>query len=108
LALHLRSLTPQQGWSRWLTGYVDVAVGYRALNFKPDREPAAEYPPRRSVCFGVTVDLGGVLDDVFLRTPIESSGGRFAHSAADLIIEHVQPPGTVLSVPVLEDGPGPP
>jgi hypothetical protein len=103
LALHLKAVTPSEGWVAILGRHLDLTLGYRALDFKPDRAPAVRYVPRRQLGLGVTLNLGQILDDLVYTPAPQKGWGRFSMSATGQVTEHVNPPWTVVPIVGIED-----
>jgi hypothetical protein len=87
LALHLGALPGLHGriWARVL----DVAVGYEARGYKPDRmDPGT--PRTQHLFVGLTVNMQGVLD--VLLADRAAGPAAAARAAGHLVFELVNPP----------------
>lgn len=87
LAFHLAPWLPEDGYG--LAGrYVDVVLGYRALNYKPARD--AGHAKRREPFVGLSLNLGQLLGDALFDGRTDGTVGA--------VTEHVNLPFTAVPV----------
>lgn len=85
LAAHLGELPwlRDQPAARYLR-YVDVAVGFKSRNYKPDPEPEDHKLRRQTLFLGLSLNAQGIWDDVFARHPTARKIGHGIFEVANL------------------------
>lgn len=85
LAAHLGEMPGLRGQpaAKYLR-YVDVAVGYKTRNYKPDPDPALGKLRRQTLFLGVSLNAQAIWDDVFARRRTLRNIGHGVFEVANL------------------------